>query len=198
MIPPPGTSGTGSPLNAVDKTKRPDNSIFSSDSFPFMDGMTRNDDSSRMWSHKSGDGFGKSSNFSEPVGPSLGSIGSHPHNSNDAKVDNAFASQMNFGPAGFFGNGNGNNPPPSSNFGSGLNGPFGNLGGLGGNGNGSGDGNPSLPPFPLLWGNSGLNLKNVGSSGLGGFQTNSESTQSASGDLPDSSAGNWNGSVPRS
>jgi len=179
--------------------------------------MTRNNDidSSKSWSHKTGDvGFGgrTTSNFNnDPVGTSsLGSIGaSHPHNSNDVKVDNnAYVNQLNFGPAGFFGNGNGNNPPPSSNFGAGINGPFGSLGGLGGggggggsggNGNGSGDANP-LPPFPLLWGGgSGLTLKNVGGApGLGGFQANSETVQSSVGEMPgDSGPGNWNGSVPR-
>lgn len=203
MIPPPGSSGTGSPHNTVhDKvTKRPDNSIFGTD-FSFMDGMARNDDTSRMWSHKSGDGFGsKTPNFSDPTGPSLGSIGSHPPGTNDSKLDNAFASQMNFGPTGFFGNSSSNsgNAPALSNFGSGLNAPFGNVGGIGGNGNSSGDATTPLPPFPMLWGNSGLGLKNMGGTpGLGGFQTNSETIQSTAGDLPDSNASNWNGNAPRS
>lgn len=201
MIPPPGSSGTGSPHGASEKAnKRPDNSIFGTD-FSFMDGMPRNEDSSRMWSHKSGDGFGsKTPNFSDPSGPPLGSIGSHAPSANEAKLDNAFSSQMNFGPTGFFGNSNSNNAPPSSNFGSGLSVPFGNLGGMGGgNGNGSGDAPTPLPPFPLLWGNSGLGLKNMGSApSLGGFQANSETIQSSAGDIPDSNASNWNGNAPRS
>jgi len=42
-------------------------------------------------------------------------------------------------------------------------------------------------------------LKNMGGNpGAGAFQTNSETVHTSVGDLPDSNAGNWNGSVPRS
>jgi len=243
MIPPPGSGSPHSNNSGVDlkmpsNKPRPDNSIFGTD-FSFMDGMPLRNDESRMWSHKSGDGFGggaKTPNFGtgvvDPmVAPPLSAIGSHPPGSgvNDgviggggAKLDNnAFASPLNFGPGFFGGVGVGGNNGP--NAGAPLPSAFGSLGvpfgGIGGNGNGSGDaGTTPLPPFPMLWGNSGLGglknmggglggLKNMGggggvSGGLGGFSqsSNSEAIPSSAGDAGgDSGAGNWNGNAaPRS